>query len=430
MGLIPNLSYCPTVDGIAVDNRFNLENSISVFINEDLLVRVLDSIESDLIKIKVLCLLRLIRRRFEIYRNGADASKRGEKWVNLKTFYCRKHFGTRDWPEVVSLAVSCGAIEVDNTYKTGDFARSYRLTELNNENPEKFYVKYTNRIIKNENKNILKKSERIVCEGSKEEDQAFRISEDTCYFERSLAENLSKVSLCAKPYDISMKYHLDTYFWENFANLLQIQANEIFLSTDKKTGRKFHNLTCISKDARNGLLLDSSPCSELDYSAFHPHLALRLYNKDCDEKIRYTEMLSRGFYEEMAAMIGYNLTSDNKQSFKSRCMTEIFYDKEKKHYDLFHTFFNRFPILGRKILDEKSENHADFAIKIQNLEANYIFDELFIHFFDQNLLTIPLHDAVICKKIDSPKIYAIMTETFKKSFGVECPVKIKDLTFQ
>lgn len=423
---IPNMSYCRVINGLNLDNRFNSLNSVNVFLNESFLIKVIDSLYPDIIKIKTLILIANICERHSFMGDNSDKKRRGEGWVNLMSSYSRKFYGTRDWPEILKCAEFYNLIEIDQSWSFGKHSMSFRCNSEIIKNGEMFSVKYTGSIIKAQNKH-LSAVNRMIRRGTTSSGQNSQFSEDRNGFDDLLINNLKLATMSHSAKDI-----VDILEPDNrdvlLSQLLYIESGHRKLTSDSNTGRRFHNFVCLPKEARQAILLEGEQCAELDYSAFHPNLMLGLYPNDCQEKGKYKKILEIGFYEEIASLIKYELTDFNKKAFKQRCMTEIFYDVERKYYDVFNAFFLNFPILGRIILDEKSESNSKFAIKMQNIEANFIFDKVFPVLSDKNIVSIPIHDAIICKSKEAIQVREIMESLFLENFGQLCSVKNKDLT--
>jgi hypothetical protein len=315
---IPNLFYSPIIDGVCLDKRLNSDNSILVLLSEENLIRLTENDnETDLIKIKSLVFIKELLAKYNLMRYNADILERNDKWVGLGRKTLELSFGTRDVNRIIEYLVRLDAIECDGLYSVSNGkALSYRLTPRMSQNPERWRVKYTGKIVDHANNKDLE----------------VKMSTDENYFNKKIYENVKLASFAESPEILAQKFGGKDFF-AAFAHFTDIEDKKIFFKEDKNSGRRFHNFTCIPRESRQAILIDGEPTTEVDFSACHPWLCLSLYESGFeDEKKSYHAALNEGFYKFLAKKLNSDISSDNKyQEFKIGCIAQIFYDYPRQN---------------------------------------------------------------------------------------------------
>jgi hypothetical protein len=409
---IPNLFYSPIINGSCLDNRLNSDNSVVILISEENLIRILEGPESDLVKIKSIIFLKEILNRYNLMRYKADLLERNQRWVGFSRKNLESLFGSRDTDLVIENLLSLGLIERDNIYSVSEGKTlAYRLTPKTEEKPEKWRVKYTGKLIARVN--------------NKESDSL--LSQDNNLFNQAVYRNLKTVTLSESAEELAKKFGGNDFF-AAYAHLTEIESGNIFFKEDKKSGRRFHNLTCMPRQSRSAILIDGEPTTEVDFSACHPWLCLSFYESGFEkEKREYHAALNEGFYKFLAKKIGSDISTDEKyQKFKIGCIAQIFYDYPRQNdSSKLAAFKQLFPHLHEIIESEKHISNSDFSIKLQGMEADLMFDGVFFRLLSEDIPAIPIHDAVICKKRHAGRVRLIMEQEFITKYGYRPEVKIK-----
>jgi len=409
---IPNLLFSPIIDGICLDDRLTSDNSIVVLISEENLIKLTEGDESNLIKIKSLVFLKEILNRYNLMRYEADLLERGGKWVSMGRKTLEIHFGTRDIDRIINYLTDLEFIECDGLYSVSDKkSLSYRLTPKISENPEKWRVKYTGKIVDHaNNKDILLTARK-----------------DENFFNKKLYSNLKSASLSESPEILAKKFGGDDFF-AAMAHFTEIESKNIFFKEDQRSGRRFHSFTCIPRESRQSILVEGEATTEVDFSACHPWLCLSLYEAGFEtEKKLYHAALNEGFYKFLAKKLNSDISTDQKyQDFKIGCIAQIFYDYPRQNDSSKLVMFkNLFPHLSEIIQSEKHKSNSKFSIKLQSKEADLMFDGVFYRLINEDIPAIPIHDAVICKKQHANKVKLIMEQEFMSKYGYRPEVKIK-----
>lgn len=408
---IPNLSYSSTLD-----KGFNSSNSLYCFISETNLKEIINFDCSGILKIKMIGFLEELRLMLQKYRGEADALERGEGWVTMHSKYLRLHYGERDYLTVTNLLISLGLIERDSDYKISGFSKSFRTLEKAKEGRRGFYVKYTGKIIDYFNKNKFYNPS---------------INGDEDFSNKFLKLNLWRAKLADSADNVFEKYKNFDKSDYSYTGLSDIEHRQLYLIECKKTGRRFHNFMAISRESRNAITIDDELCCEVDYSACHPWLCLSFYKEEGEEKARYLSVLKSGFYKFIAEKLNEDISDQQKYSdFKISCIAQIFYDSPRETDGRKLLIFkNSFPYLYDVIQAEKHKSNSDFAIKLQTMEADLMFDGVFFRLFKEDLVAVPIHDGLICKKRDAKNIKLIMEQEFFTKYGYIPNVGIKNLTY-
>jgi hypothetical protein len=390
----------------------NSDNSIVVLLSEENLIRLTEGPESDLVKIKSLVFLKEILNRYNLMRYEADLWERNQKWVGFSRKNLEILFGSRDTDLVIGDLLSLGLIECDNIYSISEGKTlAYRLTQKAEESPEKWRVKYTGKLIGRVNN---------------KETEIF-LSQDKNLFNQAVYRNLKSVTLSDSPEELAKKFGGNDFF-AAYAHLTEIESGNIFFKEDKKSGRRFHSLTCMPRESRSAILIDGEPTTEVDFSACHPWLCMSFYEPGFEkEKKEYHAALDEGFYKFLADKIKSDISTDEKyQKFKIGCIAQIFYDYPRQNDSSKLVMFKQlFPHLHEIIESEKHISNSKFSIKLQSMEADLMFDGVFFRLLSEDITAIPIHDAVICKKQHAGRVRLIMEQEFITKYGYKPEVKIK-----
>jgi hypothetical protein len=415
---IPNLYYSPIFNGLSEDHRLNNSNSVYCFVSEEDLINILEFDCPELIKIKSLVFLNELRRKFEKYRGSSDSLGRENGWVDLSRKKIYAFCGSRDSEDVKKLLISLGLIECDGLYSKSN-GKSFSYRQLPRPYPPSaFFVKYTGKIV-----DFAKRYSF--------DDKITDKSGDFDIFDEEIKNNLKRASLRATPEQIAEKYPCKDFF-ATLGSLYDITNKQKYLWIDPKSGRRFHNFSSISRDARGAILLDNEDCSEVDYSACHPWLCLSFYEKGYEEeKELYLSALKFGFYKWFAEKIEHDISDNEKYSeFKISCIAQIFYDMPRhKNSKKVEKFAELFPHLYEIIDCEKNISNREFSIKLQNMEADLMYDGVFYKLISENIVGVPIHDSVVCKTKDAKNVKLIMEQEFFSKYNIMPLVNIKPLTF-
>lgn len=378
----------------------------------------------DRIKLKILhfCSVLYIRT---LNRNSYTKDK---GYVPCHSQLLRNIYGTRHFPIIVSIMEENNWIIRDNSYKTREKSKKYKLClELNSFQP--FYILHRS------SKNLVSKLNSFWKESQKWQEQYLHqnvtIGENQYNAIKEYIINIShRLTLSDKTQnilqEIDPKHHLKLNL--NLFNFL----NKDFNAFTDKAGRWYHFATLCKRELRRALLIDGEETVELDVRSSQPLLMINLYKEDCEEKQKYINLFKNGdFYFALAAALGFrdiaNKLHDNetRKKFKQRVLCEIFYDREKSRYKLWAAFLAAFPILGQLVREIKKQKDEHFAVKMQRAEADLIVTQVIDHLRLRDIPALPIHDSILCRKADKNLISELIEKAYIDFIGIAPQIELK-----
>lgn len=98
---------------------------------------------------------------------------------------------------------------------------------------------------------------------------------------------------------------------------------------------------------------------------------------------------------------------------------------EEKNF-LFSVFESRYPTVAAAINEMKKDNHADFPVQLQDMEANIMLDKIGNILMDKQILFLTIHDCILVNNDeDSEIVKKTIAEVFMKEYGIEPRIAVK-----
>jgi len=178
---------------------------------------------------------------------------------------------------------------------------------------------------------------------------------------------------------------------------------------DDKTGRFYNLISNMPKRMRTSLTIDDEPVVELDCKCAQPFLLHNLYN-ECDEKEKYLDLVVNGdFYETIGEYADYN----SRKELKKMIFKDILYGSmDCIHSKLWKNFESKFPIMAELLLEYKKIDYKVVSITLQRMESDIFINRIGKRLLESNIKFITIHDAILCKQIDSRVVFEQMKSEF------------------
>lgn len=182
---------------------------------------------------------------------------------------------------------------------------------------------------------------------------------------------------------------------------------------------QFQNLRSRNVKERINTLIDGEPICEVDYNANHLRMSLAVFAKqDAGETP----------YEDIAAICGESrsvvkgfitrcMGADNASSALKSYQSEKGEDKwNKQRFEaILNATYKRYPEL---------EMFGGVGVKLQSLEGA-ILKRVMLRGVDEDIVCLPIHDAIACKAKDAEWVEHVMTEEWTREVGTVIHPKIK-----
>ena len=137
------------------------------------------------------------------------------------------------------------------------------------------------------------------------------------------------------------------------------------------------------------------------------NLALRLEIDD------YFKLTTEGQWYEYLQKLYNNTREESKKLWML-----IAYSKNSSYKNEKAVFKNAYPNINKIIESYKTKKHADFAIKLQQIESDVFIDGICRELVNQDIVPFTVHDAIIVNKKDKKQTLEIIESIFKDALGV------------
>lgn len=186
----------------------------------------------------------------------------------------------------------------------------------------------------------------------------------------------------------------------------------------------------IKKENRRKLLLNNEKTAELDYSSMHVNLLYAMKSKTAYNTDAYMPVVIKLVNREdaelrkavkLCILIAINAKSMNKYKQAMR------YDNKKET-----ELLKQNNITLEKVIEAFTEVHPDIAeflnsdksIKLMFQDSNIIIKVL-LKLKEENILSVPLHDSIICQATNKDRVKEIMQQVYHEVTNFTIPVEIK-----
>lgn len=194
-------------------------------------------------------------------------------------------------------------------------------------------------------------------------------------------------------------------FKTKFKNIVSISQGDIFIKRNNGKGRVYTNFSVMDREHRRYLSYEGQTLKCLDISNSQPLIFCAFIKKYCednkinipfDEYNHYKDLVEKGmFYERF--MEGDEFKQENRKDFKQAFFGSVFYTKVSNiPYELRKRFTKVFPEIY-SIMDTIKKKHGNdgFALLMQELEANIIWDKVNAPMLLEGHLCYNIYDSII-----------------------------------
>lgn len=194
-------------------------------------------------------------------------------------------------------------------------------------------------------------------------------------------------------------------FKSKFKNIVSISQGDIFIKRNNGKGRVYTNFSVMDREHRPYLSYEGQTLKCLDISNSQPLIFCAFIKKYCtdnnielpkEEYEHYKDLVERGmFYERF--MEGDEFKPENRKDFKQAFFGSVFYTKVSNiPYELRKRFTKVFPKIY-SIMDTIKKQHGNdgFALLMQELEANIVWDKVNAPMLKEGYLCYNIYDSIV-----------------------------------
>lgn len=194
----------------------------------------------------------------------------------------------------------------------------------------------------------------------------------------------------------------------------------IYFKRNKTNRRIDTNLTNMSSDLRQ-FIIGYENMVYLDLKNSQPvlfNILLKDYLINATEDLKkeieqyFNLTINGSWYEHLQEL--YDISRKESKDL----WMKIAYSKNKSYKEDKKVFKEVYPNIYKIISSQKTKNHAEFAIKLQQIESSIFIDGICRELVNQGIVPFTIHDAVIVNKKDKKQAIEIMESVFRDVLGV------------
>ncbi|QXP58432.1 hypothetical protein [Olleya sp. HaHaR_3_96] len=194
------------------------------------------------------------------------------------------------------------------------------------------------------------------------------------------------------------------------------------------------NLTFMAKDIRK-FIVGIENMSYLDLSNSQPvlfNIILKNHYKNVSNELKeeikryYLITISGNWYEELCDIFKLNRNCNEDREIAKKNWMKIAYSKNKGYRTLKNIFKRYYPKINEFIETMKSNDHSQFAIKLQKTESEIFINEICKNLVENKIIPYSIHDGVLVPKQHLDLTYSIMSNILNKHLGSVPVISIDD----
>lgn len=194
------------------------------------------------------------------------------------------------------------------------------------------------------------------------------------------------------------------------------------------------NLTFMAKDIRK-FIVGIENMAYLDLSNSQPvlfNIILKKHYKNASNQFKaeikkfYLITVSGNWYEELCDIFKLDSSCDDNRDIAKKNWMKIAYSRNKKYKILKNKFKRYYPKTNQFIEKIKSNDHSQFAIKLQRIESKIFIDEICKALVEKNIIPYSIHDGVLVPKEKKDITYNVMTEILNRHLGSIPVISVDD----
>ena len=197
-------------------------------------------------------------------------------------------------------------------------------------------------------------------------------------------------------------------------------------STDKNTGRVFHNVANFPSELRPYLTIRGGLTGEADIASSQPYfLAALAYRGDTSEEANAFRALvaSENFYETFGGWIG--LAGKDRKKLKKQFYAEVLFGLKKYRGKMWAAMAARFPRLATYVDRIKEDNYRELARILQHEEARVVIGIIVPALTAQGIEGLSIHDGLMVRQEHLPEVQRVMKAELERVTGIRPLIRIK-----
>jgi hypothetical protein len=194
------------------------------------------------------------------------------------------------------------------------------------------------------------------------------------------------------------------------------------------------NLTMMAKDIRK-FIVGIENMSYLDLSNSQPvlfNILLKAHYKKAGDELKkeirkyYLITVSGNWYEELCDIFKLDSNCNEDREIAKKNWMKIAYSQNKGYRTLKNKFKRSYPKINEFIEKLKSNDHSQFAIKLQRTESEIFINEISKSLVENSIIPYSIHDGVLVPKEHLDLTYSIMSKILNKHLGSVPVISIDD----
>ena len=363
----------------------------------------------------------------------------GIELTHLMSKYLKDNLGRSGgvtYRQVVDYLIFTNIIEVDDSFKTGNYSKSYGLVNRN----KLFHVYQV------ELKHWQPKPRKGSLESTQEglgvleaiNANIGKILVDMDYVELVNMQEVNRYAILSILYNISSSPKRS-----NPSKIENKSIKRIYVKTDEY-GRVHHNITGVGRTYRPAFTIEGEEIYSVDLSASQMYFSIKgltgyakmkanskdlelAYNKFPDVPKFIESVLSGEFYLAINEYLGF--TEEELKANKIKTLMPIFSKKDPKRKTKYLKALETvFPTFLAYINTKKKNDYADAAKYLQSQESMIMIEGVCSKLIELGVWFVPVHDCILCKKGDIDIVKEIIEDTCIKYNGCKPHSKTSNWT--
>jgi hypothetical protein len=345
----------------------------------------------------------------------------GVEMTHLHSKYLKGNLGRAGkvtYKDVVDTLLLVDAIEMDGSYRMGNYSMSYGIKNRNKllnvyRCELKFWQPKTRKgslASSDKGSNLL---ETIVANINK-------VEVDREYVQLINMHEVNLHSILSIHYNINTSENPTTKFGLRRKDIMDVRISE------DDYGRIHHNLTGVGRKYRPAFTIDGEDIFSTDLSASQMYFSIKGLKSYAKQKANSSDwnavckklpdvprfinaVLSGEFYSSINKYL--NFTEEEMKANKVKTLMPLFSKKDPKRRTKYHKALEEvFPTFLSYINTKKKKDYADAARFLQAEESAFMIENVCARLAELGIWFVPIHDCILSKEGDIPLILAIIEE--------------------
>jgi hypothetical protein len=374
--------------------------------------------ENEILLDKMLYLISEIHRvSISNYFKNED----GVEMTNLHSKYLKSNLGRAGkvtYKDVVDTLLLVDAIEMDDSYRIGNYSMSYGIKNRNKLlHVYKCELKFWQ---PKPRKGSLASSDK----GSSLLETILtninKVEVDRDYIQLVTMHEVNLHSILNIHYHINASDNPTTNFGLSRKDIMDARI------TEDDYGRIHHNLTGVGRKYRPAFKIDGWDIFSTDLSASQMYFSIKGLKSYAKQKANSNDwnavckklpdvpkfinaVLSGDFYSSINKYL--NFTEEEMKANKVKTLMPLFSKKDPKRKTKYYKALEEvFPTFLSYINTKKKKDYADAARFLQAEESAFMIEKVCARLAELGIWFVPIHDCILSKERDMPLVRAIIEE--------------------